>query len=483
MKFCVLWVPDFRLHALRRSDAALTGRAAALITGEGRKATIAEASPEAKGVTPGVAVTLAMAQCPGIILRPRDPAAEVEAQRILIAAAFSLSPRVEATAAGRCTVDLQGADAVRTEAQMRLCIRELAKAGLSTRIGAAATPLLANMAAQCAGPLLIVSDTRNFLRPLPLSFAAPTLAQTEILSGWGIRTLGDLTDLTKADIAQRLGTEGVALWERAAGKTTSVLRHVEPSRTFEAEWEYEPPVESIEPLFFRLRAFAERIALELRAAQLVAEELTLTLFLEDETDYRRSFRLPEANADLDSWLRVLDSHLETVRTAARVARVRLVAKPIRAPEKQGGLFDTGLRDPAAFWENLARVSAIVGEGRVGTPLISDTHKPDTFVLVKPTELVPAPADPPIHPQRGLRLRRFRPPWPAHVEFAGQRPAALESAQLRGAICAVAGPWHISGEWWKPKAWAVETWHVELREGGVYQLAHTGDVWRVEGVLD
>jgi protein ImuB len=260
MKFCVLWIPYFRVHALRRSDATLAGRAVALISGEGRKATIAEASPEAKGVTPGLAVTLAMAQCPGIVLRPRDPTAEVEAQRILIASSFSLSPRVETTAGGCCTVDLQGADAARTEAQMRSCIRELTKAGLPARIGAAATPLLANMAAQCAEPLLIVTDTRSFLIPLPLTFAAPTPTQTEILSGWGIRTLGDLTALSKADVAQRLGTEGVALWERAAGETTSVLRLVEPSQTFEAEWEYEPPVESIEPLFFRLRAFAERIA-------------------------------------------------------------------------------------------------------------------------------------------------------------------------------------------------------------------------------
>jgi hypothetical protein len=60
---------------------------------------------------------------------------------------------------------------------------------------------------------------------------------------------------------------------------------------------------------------------------------------------------------------------------------------------------------------------------------------------------------------------------------------IDSAQIRGAVCAVVGPWRVSGEWWRPKAWAVETWHVELSEGGVYQLAHTDDGWRVEGVLD
>jgi protein ImuB len=292
-----------------------------------------------------------------------------------------------------------------------------------------------------------------------------------------------LTALSKADIAQRLGTDGVALWERAAGETTRVLRQVDPVKTFVAEWEYDPPVESIEPLFFRLRAYAERLALELRAAAYAAEELTLTLFLEDETDYRRNFRLPEPNVDLDAWLRILHLHLETVRTAARVKAVRLVVKETRPPEKQGGLFDTGLRDPAAFWESLARVGALIGDDRVGTPILVDTHRPDSFVLTKPAELVPAPAETPIHALRGLTLRRFRPAYSATVEMRDERPVAVESAQISGVIIDAAGPWRLSGDWWKPRSWANETWQVELSSGGLYQITRTIRGWLLEGVLD
>jgi hypothetical protein len=48
---------------------------------------------------------------------------------------------------------------------------------------------------------------------------------------------------------------------------------------------------------------------------------------------------------------------------------------------------------------------------------------------------------------------------------------------------VGGPWRVSGDWWHPGGWAVETWQVELESGGVYQLARTDAGWAVEGVVD
>ena len=331
--------------------------------------------------------------------------------------------------------------------------------------------------------MLVVRNSAAFLGPLPLAFAEPTPGQAAVLQGWGIHTLGDLTALPKAEIGQRLGTDGVRLWERAAGETTRPLRLTEPAKRFGAEWTYEPPIESMEPLLFRLRRFAECVALELRAEAFVAEKLTLTLLLEDETDYRRELRLPEPGADVDGWMRVFQAHLETVRTVARVVGARLVATPCRPARKQGGLFDAGLRDAAAYWENLARLGALVGEGRVGTPVLRDTHRPDAVLLEKPADAVPLPEAPPVHPPRGLALRRFRPAWAARVQLAGTRPVRVDSGLVAGEVRAAQGPWRSSGDWWKPDAWALEVWQVELEQGGLYQLAHSAEGWCVEGELD
>ena len=484
MRYAVIRAKDFALQALRRGDPALAGRPVALVCGEGRRAVVTEVSPEADGVEAGIPAALAFARCPGIILRSRDPSAEVEAQRLLIAAAFSLSPRVEATAPGACTVDLQGADPQRAWGRAQALAAELAMAGLSVAVGFGRTPLLSSYAAEHAmAGLAVLEDERAFLSVLPLAAALPSPPQAEILARWGLRTCGELTALPKGEIGARLGAGGVALWERAAGETVRVLRPVEPAKTFAAQWDYEPPVDSVEPLLFRLRRFAERIALELRGAGFVAERVTLALLMEDGTDYRREFRLPEPGADVDGWMRVLAAHLESVRTAARIAGARLTAAPARPPEKQDGLFDTGLRDPQTFWENLARLGAIVGSDRVGTPVPADSHRPDAFTLEKPQEAVPAPEGQPPHPQRGPALRRFRPARPLSVEMDGFRPRRLEGGDLRDTVAACRGPWRESGDWWKPDCWAREVWCVELAGGGLYQIARTAAGWVVEGMLD
>jgi protein ImuB len=146
------------------------------------------------------------------------------------------------------------------------------------------------------------------------------------------------------------------------------------------------------------------------------------------------------------------------------------------------LFETGLRDPASFWENLARVGALMGDDRVGTPVMRDTHRPDGFILVKPADAVPAPGAPPIHAQRGLVLRRFRPAWSVQVALEDEKPVVL-AGEAGGVIRQLSGPWRAEGEWWRTEAWTVETWQVELEDGAVYQLAHTRAGWWVEGVFD
>lgn len=480
MNFAVLRVRDFALKALRRAEPALTGKPLAIVTGEGRKAVVAEVSPEAN-LEPGLTVTLAMARCPGIVLRPRDVSAEVEAGRLLQAAAFTISPRVEATERGCCTIDLRGADRRQTETVLRLRLLELKAAGIPTQAGVADTPLIADYAARQGSPLLVVTDPGEFLRELPLNVAEPTPAQTEILHSWGIRTLGALTALSKADIGQRLGTEGVGLWERAAGETTRVLRLIQPPKSFIADWTYEPPIEMLEPLTFKLQRHAERIALELRAAGLVAETLTLRLRLDDETEHSRGFRLPEPGADVASWMRVMLAHLDTLRLPAHVQHVVLKAQPTRPQQKQDGLFETGLRDPAAFWENLARLEALLGAERVGTPVRGDTHRPDVFILERPAEKVPPPGPSPLHPLRGMALRRFRPPWGVRVRTECERPKSIEGP-LEGTVQAIAGPWRADGDWWNPGAWAIESWQVEI-DGAAYLLTRTAAGWRVEGVFD
>ena len=75
--------------------------------------------------------------------------------------------------------------------------------------------------------------------------------------------------------------------------------------------------------------------------------------------------------------------------------------------------------------------------------------------------------------------------PANVELHARQPAFVWAAGLQGEVRALAGPWHLSGDWWeKDRAWQREEWDVELASGGIYRLVRTAEHgWFLEGEYD
>ena len=519
--FVVLHVPDFSLQAVLRIERDLAGRPVALLDGAQRPPVVLAGTAAARswGVGAGQTAPQAMARCAALVLRTRREDAEAEARAGLLAAAFSVAPLVEETGPGLCTIDVTALADERRGPAARAAVARLAELGLAATAGIAATPLLAGYAARASDTAqgedrevdrcraagsgdpalqwprcvrIASGEELRFLRDLPLAVAEPPAELAEILADWGVKTLGELTALAKADIVQRFGAEGAALWERAAGGATRPLKPVVPGRTFAAELALEHAVETLEPLLFVLRRFIDRLALELRTAGFVAGELRLALALADETVYTRAFRLPEPTAREEILFRVLHTHLETLHTEAEVCGVALECRPVRPLARQQGLFDSTLRDPHGFNETLARVAAVVGADRVGTPVREDTHRPDAVRVLPPPAAVEkvaagrdcADADQRAAERWGPPLRRWRPAVAATVELQGAEPAFVWTAPVRGAVKACAGPWRGSGEWWEHgKLWRREEWDVELEGGGVYRLLHAPEGWFVEGEYD
>ena len=484
--FAVLHIADFALHAVLRNEPDVARRPAALFTGAAKKSLVLATNPAARaaGVEPGMTAPQAVARCPALIIRTAQPAAEIEARAALLAVGFTFSPSIEATAPGICTIDLKGSGAACPE-RSRRAVAELARLGLPATAGLARTPLLALYAARATASVLLVADEENFLHPLPLAAADPPAELAAVFAAWGLRTLGDLTALPRDEIVRRFGAAGLALWQRAAGGDTRPLHPVVPPQTFAAAMEFEDGIATLEPLLFILRRCLDRLTLELLASQLVAAELELTLRLADDTAHARSFRLPEPTADPEILFRALHTHLESLQTAASISAVQLRVAPTRPLVRQQGLFETGLRDPHGFAETLARLSALVGSDRIGTPQPEDTHRPDAVKLRPPAAVIPPPAPPPMHPSLGPPLRRFRPPLPARLEFSVGEPAYLWTENFHGALATRRGPWPSDGDWWqRDRAWARTEWDIALADdGGLYRLLLVDDAYFIEGEYD
>src|SRR6184192_1597010 len=199
-----------------------------------------------------------------------------------------------------------------------------------------------------------------------------------ILHKWGIHTLGQLAALDKEQLGARLGPEAVRMWERASGQSNRVLKLIRPPESFEESFEFEHEIETAEPLLFMLRRFLEQLAVRLGAIYLVAKELTLRITFGNKQTYERVFKIPQPTNDVDLLFRMLQTHLENFRSEHPIVAVALSAKPIKPAGEQFGLFETTLRNPHQLSETLARLIALLGSERVGTPVIEETHRPDAF---------------------------------------------------------------------------------------------------------
>jgi tRNA nucleotidyltransferase/poly(A) polymerase len=150
----------------------------------------------------------------------------------------------------------------------------------------------------------------------------------QILHKWGIHTLGEFAALDKEQIGLRLGPEAIHLWERAQGKTTRLLKLIQPPESFEETFEFENEIETAEPLLFMLRRFLQQLSLRLDALYLVAKELTLRLTFTNKSSYERCFKIPEPTNDIEVLFRMLHTHLETLRTDSAVRRYVRDAGPL-----------------------------------------------------------------------------------------------------------------------------------------------------------
>src|ERR1700745_665116 len=199
-----------------------------------------------------------------------------------------------------------------------------------------------------------------------------------ILHKWGIHTLGQLAALDKEQLGARLGPEAIRMWERANGRSSRLLKLIRPPESFQESFEFEREIETAEPVLFMLRRFLEQLAVRLAAIYLVAKELTLRITFANKQSYERVFKIPQPTNDVDLLFRMHQTHLENFRSEHPIVAIALNAEPIKPAGEQFGLFETTLRNPHQLSENLARLIALLGADRVGTPVLKETHRPDVF---------------------------------------------------------------------------------------------------------
>ena len=405
---------------------------------------------------------------------------------LLLECAAAFSPRVEETSADTVVFDARGLDLLYGPAEK--LVREIERRiGIPANIAIAANPDAAVHAARGFRGVTVIPRGREAerLAPLNLNLLQCRAEIAELLHLWGIRTFGEFAKLPPLGVAARLGEEGIDLQYLAAGAGSRQLCVMEEALRFEEEMELEYPLELLEPLSFVMARLLSEVCGRLHSRALAANEIRLRLTLENAPEHEARLKLPVPMLDQKAFLKMLQLELNGRPPLAPVLKVRIEAEPVKPRRTQQGLFLPASPEPQKLEVTVARVRHLVGAGRVGTPELRDTHRPDSFII---RQFAPGPLPSRDHEEAvspRLCLRRFRPPRPVQVLMVNHQPVRLLAPNISGRVVMARGPWRTSGEWWRDDAWNRDEWDVALECGSLYRLFSDNDSrrWFMEGTYD
>jgi protein ImuB len=469
----------------------------------------------------------------------------------LLEVAREFSPRIEADRASdrEVVLDLSGlarlfGDAKTIAEELR---RTAADRHLQVRVAIAGTRTAARLLVRHRAGLTVIEPRTEAaaLDSLPLTLLtaitddpedSEELSQT--FRRWGLRTLGDLAALPLDDVAARLGQKGVR-WQRLArGEDAAPLVPAVPEERFEQALDLEWPIDELEPLAFVLGRLLDPLEAHLERRGRGAAVLHVRLFLVKTAGgsrevHERSLQLPTPIRDARTLRTLALLDLESHPPSGPVDRVVVAVDPTPARIVQFSLITRPLPSPEQLSTLMARLQALMGETRCGSPGLIDSWKPGAFEMrsFAPQEqgsgigdqgsrtleqrtnrsLIPDPRS------LALALRRFRHPVPARVRVEAGKPARVTIDRRGfsgGGVAGCAGPWRTSGGWWngngdqgsgirdqKPRSnldlrspipdprsltqWDHDEWDVTLSDGATYRLcrARDTDAWFVDGVVD
>ena len=565
------------MQAIVRFEPELRGRSVAVLGG-GRPPLEKVVALNERARQSGVEVGATKSQLEAwenLVLRARSESQESSAHAALLDCVQSFSPEVEDTSPGIVLLNLAGLEPLlgplpKIASNLSQHVSQL---GLEAYIAMAANPDAALLAARGLPGVTLIPEGREAERlgNLPVDVLLESFSSTfssgfssfpsdveqaarwsETLDRWGIRKLRALAALPEVPVSERLGQQGIRLQQLARGAVQRNLRVWEPQLIFAESVELEHPIVLLEPLAFLLNRMLEQLCARLSARALAAQELRLELklsasqvnddasFAETPTyklagkidqKFTRTLSLPTPMLDARVFLKLLQLDLQAHLPGAPIVKIDLSAQPARPRALQSGLFQPVFPEPEKLELTLARIAGIVGEGRVGSVELLDTHREGGFAMRHFAPVEPAlklrtkvkssgnrKKDEENMSMQGnektcelaeshaenikingeekmsavIALRLFRPPLVASVTVREAKPVqlcCLDREDIAGEIVWTAGPWRSSGDWSEQEGWSREEWDIAVSSDNeqlvLYRLVQDrlSGKWFVEGMYD
>jgi len=486
---------EFAAQALLRMRTDLKGEPVAIVDGPQHDASVCAMNRAAaqRGVVHGLP-RMEVEALDGVKILDRSLAVEQAARTVMLEVAAQFSPRMEVVPAGvGCSIvlDVAGSELLFGPANVLATkIRDaMESVGLRVSVVLGANFHTVRLKAATHRGLCIVAmgAEAETLAHLPLKALELSFEQQEKFEMWGIRSFANLAALPESELIARLGARAREWQAMARGVASHAFQPIEADFALREVYEFDTPVEQEEGLLFIAARMLDCLVDRASTHALALASLTAELVLEGASTQSLSMHPALPSQDRKFLLKLLQMELAAHPPQAAVLAITLHAEPGKTSKVQMGLFAPQTPESSRLDITLARLKAMVGDDRVGTPVLEDSHRPGSFRV--DSFQVQSAGKAHAETRERAALRRVRPPRVLEMMLADDRPGYFRDAYDSFRVTAAYGPWRTSGAWWSVDAWDQEEWDVMARDsrgqtlGFVLVHDRLRAEWRLEALLD
>ena len=344
--------------------------------GKGR-GIVATCSYEARkfGVHSAQPISEAWRRCPQGIYVRGDMSKYVRVSERMMSILLEFSDMVEQVSIDEAFLDVTGSRTLLgsgVEIARKIKARIFADQRLTASVGVAANKFVAKVASDLQKPdgLVVVEPgkEREFLAPLPIRRLWGVGARTEELLGRiGIRLIGNITRLERADLARRLGKGGEHLWQLAHGIDDRIVSPEEGFKSIGHETTFERDTGDRRLLHDTLLQLTEKVAQRLRANDARGRTITVKL---READFSTCTRRSTMSEPADTMEKIFPAAWKLMQPLIRKGKlVRLIgvyASNLTTPEDAGQLplFDSIPGKDRRLAQALDRITRRYGDSAI-----------------------------------------------------------------------------------------------------------------------
>lgn len=321
VRVACIWIAQLPLRVEILRHPRWDGRPLVLGGAPGERKVVQLCSPEAEaaGVRPGLPLREVVPLCPDAMVLQPDPVRTAAVLEAVLADLQRVSPVVEPAEDGYFFLDIRGVQSLygaiaALESAMHAAVPPLLRPRIGIANGKFAAAVAARMAeAGGTAPACVVgaAETERFLAPLSvrhlLMLDAEVQHRLEVL---GIRTIGDLANLSFSAVQAEFGPSGAHAWRVAHGKDTEAVIARPLVATVQDGLRFDDPLGSVDAVMAAIDQLLAHTYSQPALQGRSVRQVRLRALLSDGTSWERLYTFKEALSTRDAARRALKSKLD-----------------------------------------------------------------------------------------------------------------------------------------------------------------------------